>query len=818
MRHAVDRDWRITMSKLAHPTVGSRLLRLDVGSLILAAAVTLLYAALIGYFTLVDVYDRHFFEKEYALIYNGARTLFAAYLFWIVYFSGYVVVRRMAGSPGALSLTLLERLAVGFFVGAAAWTLGMLVLGYAHLYYRAVAFVLTAPIVALSCRHLAATCVELRDAAMRFFRATSLPAAVMLTIVAIAAVFCAALLFVVKGLYPNGGHDYYTHYFYFYTTVVYDHNIWPNNVWYQYFYSKGMGLFFLAMLLTDPLAPSLVTFCFAVATTLAVFSLVQGVRSATLWPWIAVILFLVFYIHTLGTEIYRGNGGWGDFQKPHEVNAAFLVAILWMSTRIAGSSGEARRMWWRACALCAFVIAFLVAISSGLVGGFMLLATAAFFLCGRREDAKAFFGLGVTAGVGLFAVMALNYATTGIPLDVGINWFWPIVDLRRVNEWGTIIDVTWGTYVRNHFWKNRITPLSDAMLPFGQNVLKYDVLWPLFEYTLAAGAVAVAAVAVAWWRTLTVSLGRVGSLSVTNREFEGSAVRSLALVFLFLLAGAIFTVTAGASEPISYVRYSSFALPVLIMASALVWQTAHTAIVATGLFRWLLQYLLPVAVAAGTLCQAYAVDADGFATVVRRSARFASGRYSIYDGYKDQSGWPARMPWGAVHPGMLAAWKEVGRGTRIWSPYIWSYCMLPDCRVEGFQSFSISPHEPEVFFGSAEKAKRILQSEGLNYFFISWDLQDRDVLPCAPLLSVEHIAENLGVKWTDGTSYLLTWLGPGITPLTPEWIAKYREHLKVEISWTRCDENPPHLYYGRKVYEQVLQGKRWGAQIDISWF
>jgi hypothetical protein len=803
---------------LVKPSVGTVVEKIDIKILILAATLTSLYAALIGYFSLVDVYDRHFFEKEYSLIYNGARTLFIAYLFWIVYFSGYVVLRRIVGLPGALSLTLLERLAVGFFVGAAAWTLGMLVLGYAYLYYRLVAFVLTAPIVALSCRHLAATCVELRDATIRFFHATSLPVVIMLAIVAIATVFSAALLFVVKGLYPNGGHDYYTHYVYFYTTVVNDHNIWPNNVWYQYFYSKGMGLFFLAMLLTDPLAPSLVTFCFAVATGLVVFCLVRGARSATLWPWIAVILFLVFYIHTLGTDIYKANGGWGDFQKPQEMNAAFLVAILWMSTRIVGSSGEPRRMWWRACALCAFVIAFLVAISSGLVGAYMLLAAAVFFLYGGREDARAFFGLGVVAGMGLFAVMALNYATTGIPLDVGINWFWPIVDLRRVNEWGTIIDVAWAKHVRDYFWKSRITPFSDAMLPFGQNVLKYDVLWPLFGYTLAAGVVALAAVMIARRRTLTLNLGHVGSLSVTNREFEGSAVRTLALVFLFVLAGAIFAVVAGVSEPISYVRYSSFALPVLVVASALVWQSGHTAIVATGLFRWLLQYLLPIAVAAATLLHAYAVDADGFTAVVKSSVRFASGRYSIYDGYKDQSGWPARMPWGAVHPGMLAAWKEVGRGTRIWSPYIWSYCMLPDCRVEGFQSFSISPHAPEVFFGSAEKAKRILQSEGLNYFFISWDLQDRDVLPCAPLLSVEHIAENLGVKWTDGTSYLLTWLGPGITPLTPEWIAKYREHLKVEISWTRCDENPPHLFLGRKVYEQVLQGKRWGAQIDISGF
>src|SRR5262249_26863057 len=146
----------------------------------------------------------------------------------------------------------------------------------------------------------------------------------------------------------------------------------------------------------------------------------------------------------------------------------------------------------------------------------------------------------------------------------------------------------------------------------------------------------------------------------------------------------------------------------------------------------------------------------------------------------------------------------------------WSYCMLPDCRVEGVGGvFSISPHQAEVWFGSPDTARRILQREGLNYFFVSWDLEDRDLFACSPLLSPEHIAENLGVKWTDGTSYLLTWLAPGVSPLTLDWIGKYRAHIEAAAEGARCDDNP-RLALGRKVYEQVLQGKRWGAEIDIK--
>jgi hypothetical protein len=800
------------------PSTDARPGSLDFKLLAFAAAFTMLYAALIGYFSFVDVYDRHFFENGYSPTYNIARTLFAVYFFWIVYYSGYFILRRIRRSPSALAMTLPERFAAGFFVGFAAWTLVMLLLGYAYLYYRLVAFTLTVPIVALSSHHVSTTYFELRNAAARFFRINSMTTVVLATFMAVGILVVATLLLLIKGLYPAGGHDYYTHYFYFYTTAIENHNIWPNEVWYQYFYSKAMGLFFLSMLLTDPMAPSSVTFCCAVATAYALFSLVQRGRSGTLWPWVAVILFFALYIHTVGTDIYRANGGWGDFQKPHEINSAFLMAILWMSTRISGTSGAERRVWWWSCALCAFTIPFILAISSGLVGLFLVLATVSFFVAGRRDDARAFFGLSVAAGTGLSTVLALNYVTTGVPLDQGLNWFWPIVDLYRVSEWGTIFDMSLHASVARDQWMNKTALFSHQMREFAQNVAKYDTLSLLFWLTGLTSVILLAVLAFARRRTFTLSIGQLGSVSARGHGFEGSAVRAFWLVLLFLLASAIYTIVFGTANAISYARIASFALPLLIAASALIWQMANTAIVGTGALRWLFQYLIPVAVAYGTLDQAYLSDRANIASQVRAALRFARGKYSIYDGYKDQSGWPARLPWGAVHPGMLAAWKEVGPGTRIWSSDVWSYCMLPACRVEGFYSFRVSPHEPEVFIGSPEKARKILQSEGLNYFFISWDLEDWDLLPCAPLLSVEHIAENLGVKWTDGTSYLLTWLGPGVSPLTAEWVARYRAHIKAGVSWARCDENPPYLLFGRKVYEQVMQGKRWGAEIPMSSF
>jgi hypothetical protein len=48
----------------------------------------------------------------------------------------------------------------------------------------------------------------------------------------------------------------------------------------------------------------------------------------------------------------------------------------------------------------------------------------------------------------------------------------------------------------------------------------------------------------------------------------------------------------------------------------------------------------------------------------------------------------------------------------------------------------------------------------------------------SPLFSPDNIAQNLGVRWTDGTTTLLTWLGPGVQPLDKAWLADYRHAVE----------------------------------------
>jgi hypothetical protein len=722
-----------------------------------------LYGLVIFFFVYIDVYNLHFFAPRYALPYNLARIAFTAYLFWIVYFSGATILEKCFKDVPHFALGY--RLPLGFFAGASLWTLSMLVMGYLSLYTWPIVVIITVAIIAVSYPHFC-------DIKRRFVRKIILPHPPTLVAASIAIAF-AVLLLIVKGLYPAGGHDYFTHYFYYYDAVIKNHNVWPNEVWYHYYYDKGMGLFFLGILLTDPLAPSLVTFCFASATAMALFAFVNRFNPGTWWPWMSVILYFALYTTTFGTGIYAANGGWGDFQKPHEVNAAFMIATLWMSVNFLHASAGERKIWWFASALCAFVLAFLTTVSSLLIGLFYVLMTVACLLFRSRENAIVFFGLSVATGAGLLSLLVLNYLTTGLPLDNAVELFWPILNLQRLREWGVIPELLELVSGRSGMFRNSLQPISDEMLTLLHSVVRGEVLKPFLVNTVAAslawGAVCVVVSVFAWSRP-------TASTAAAFPMLQSASLITFGAGLVFGVSLLVVALTAGSVQPISFVRYSSFALPLTIGMAAAMWQLIAASLPRPPWLRMMIGQVVPAVLLVVTLGSAYQSYGAAFVSGVTNAARFVTGRLSIYGAYIDQSGWPA--PASAIQPWALATWKLLGPGTRFWVFDVHTYCMLPGCRPEAFMSFRMSPRSIRIMLGNAMEARDILKQEGLNYFLIAMDDAIRDPLPCTDLFSPDHIAEYLGVKWRDDAHVLLTWLGPGIEPLAPAWLAQYRTHAQ----------------------------------------
>ncbi len=762
------------------------------------------FVGTLAFFTAVDVYENHFFERSYAAGYNAFRLIFAAYFFWLVYVVGRRALSSVAQDP-LVGMRLHERLALGFFVGAAALTIVMLVLGYLSLYWRVAAWAIAVPAIATSYRHFALTVREAGSAMAKHVQDGSWIDRTLSILTIIVVVLAGTILLLVKGLYPQGGHDYYQHYSQFYAAVIDSHGIWPNLFWYEYYYSKGMGVTFLGILLTDALAPSLVAYCFVVATALALYGLVRGFCSQTLWPWLAVVLYLALNVHTLGTGIYFGNGGWGHFQKPHELNSPLMIAVLWMSVCMVRSAGAVRRLWWFSASICAFVVAYILLVSPLIIGLFAALAALYFFFAKSREISWMFLGIATSAGVGLASLLVLNYLTTGLPADVAANIWWPIVDLRRLNDAGMLFDFV-NIAVMRARGAVEGSALTDSfdIFEYVRNAFRFDLLGVL------VGAALVGQLAFMIYRdaVLRRSADNAGTIDASSRQ-AGIVVAA------FFAATAAFTFTVGMLESVSYVRISSFVLPLMIAISAIVGQIITGSVERSPRVRIFAATIAPVLLVCVLLVQAYEQRKPTLVAVLHNALRFVDGRYSIFDAYRDQAGWPL-FNRTAIYPGMYEAWKKIGPGKRIWSFNINSYCMVPGCQFESLLVSSMSKHREEILFGPPENAQQVLRHEGLNYFFVSTRMPIMDVLQCTPLFSPDTIQSHLDVAWTDGTDVLLTWKGEGGKRLSGDWLEKYRKALTQTQHLFDCgDGGSTFAAAGRAVSAEIKKGKRWGAEIAL---
>jgi hypothetical protein len=706
------------------------------------------YVGVVFWFRHVDFYHRHFFDTGVVTFAdNLVRVVFVAILSWLIYAPGAAVVALLSEPDELSKLTSPERAVLGFGVGVGLWHVAMLVLGETGLYYRAVIETLCLVALVASAPHFGSTAIavwrrrkdclcwgDVRNAEM-----------VGAALIAVAGFW----LLLVRGLYPGGNGDYYTHYFHYYLEVLKNHGLAPNDVWYHYYYSKGSGLAFLAMLLTDPEAPALATFVCVLVAAIAIATLSQRLVPRSLWPLAGALIFLLFYLVSLSW-----NGG-GEFQKDHEEVTALISLIAWgMCMERYGPS----RPFLIMIASCA-VAATILTLAAGVMIGVCISLLSLGALLRKRWGELWGYGL-IVAGIAvtMLSLLALNYFATGLGSDQALDLMLRFANFSRLDRWGVIPQVIAVAWIRDNY--AALTP------PFGWDALgqlarfmRLNIIWPILIGPLISGAALIA-----------VNRGR----SRLIRERSGAPFVLSALITLALIVGVVAAIALATaqSQNVSFARFSTFFVPLLLLLAVGVNGWAMTWSVEERINK-LLRLALPAILLVATILwwqetsdwiqHAYAATAN--------SLRFVLGQDSLAKAYSH-----AESPYsfGGINPGALAAARQVPANTPIWSTNVDSYCMVPGCLIESVISFKMSGRLDEILGGEPDLAKRRLQEAGLNYFLFMSNYRILDLLPYSRLFSPETIGNYLGVKWTDGTTFLLTWLGPETSPMGPEILEAYK--------------------------------------------
>lgn len=158
-----------------------------------------------------------------------------------------------------------------------------------------------------------------------------------------------------------------------------------------------------------------------------------------------------------------------------------------------------------------------------------------------------------------------------------------------------------------------------------------------------------------------------------------------------------------------------------------------------------------------------------------------SGEASLYDAIRNQHGRVGRLKWGGIHPSMRILYSGLPPKTRVWSLYNHSYCLLPDCNMQQYFSQITSPRWYDITLGSIEDGKKIMQEEGLNFFFYSRNINTVFGSDAKDQISAfykgfhpENIDSTFGILWTNGWDYLLTWKEQSTAPLDQNFLDSWR--------------------------------------------
>ena len=760
-----------------------------------AAGFVIFFSVIVWWFGFIDVYDRNFFDDGILILTeNLARIGFIFLLAWLIYAPGAAVAAILIGAAEPTP-SPAERVVLGFGLGVGLWHVSLLILGIAGLYYSSVMAGLAAIVVLGSAHHFAAVASAANRALSK--RITGLrhgqgiPETFSTALVAIAAIW----LLLTRGLYPGGGHDYYTHYFYYLLNVLNNHSITPNDVWYHYYYSKGYGLFFLGMLLTDPLGPSLATFCCVVVAAIAMAALAQRIAPGSLWPGCVAALYLSYNL------ISAIRDGGGEFQKDHELVSALIALI---ACGVCMARQAAARCWLAMVASSGIAIA-IVAQPIGVIIAIYLILEALCAVLRRRCTAAWQYGWATVAvGGTIAAILALNYWQTGLASDQSLALMLRFADTARLDRWGVLPQAVIVAWIRDNY--DTVAPESIwALWAMLRQFMRFDRL----EVFFAGPAIVTAIVAVRVFVSRYRNTMTTGSLASIDRGMATEASCRLGSLLAFLIA---ISLAVGRSQHVSFQRSSTFFVPLLLLLGLAVgaWGLSRLPV---SWERWRVSSLLPLLLLSSTTFS-WATDIQWrhrLVQVTENSLRFFVGDYSFADAYSRQD---AAYTHGGINPHALGAWRHVNSGAAIWSTTVNSYCMVPGCWIESIASFKLSPKFDEIVGGPPDKAKELLQAARINYFLITGDVDMLDLLPYSQLFAPDTIGRYLGIKWTDGTAFLLTWNGPDTTPLTPEFFKMYADlRSRPENPWFEFSYLAPQIVAATR----SLRAKAWGTPAVFAW-
>jgi hypothetical protein len=724
-------------------------------------AFVLPFVGLLAWFRVTDVYHSYYFETEsnwIYLIYNGFRTVYSLYLIWLLYYVGSILLHGFSKKGAQLDLRLADELVLCFYAGAAIASAAAFLLGCLSLYYFWILAPATLLLLSASYRSFRAFLARLADWGRdTWARADDAATALARCFALGGTILVVLLLLVLRALPPGGSGDYYTHYFYYFKHVTNSHGLWPNELWYHYYVSKGATLVFWSIVLTDLQAPEIVSFAFVLMAGLAAFSIVRRWCGDSTPAMAAMVVYFSTYVlpRFPGDPTVPYPVHWGEFQKHHEQLASLIASLAWLILVIPRCAGWTLVAWSSFASLLAANVVLFQTTAYPLVLALLGLGTLGWAIR-KQWPMMLCLGSPVVTSTGVLAsLLFLNYWTTGLAAETPMRFFWKYADQGRFSE-------VWSPYLMILLQEGSAPGLGGAWLrsppgvslwQFAKSILRYDHLFKIFIIPKIA-------IIVIW--------SLIGWLLIRGGRPRFDLVRALLLVLGFLAACVPLACVSG--QHISAFRYFSLTVFFINLFGFLAWVTLVELLPGRPAFKKLIYGAFGILAFLTALTTFVRIQTDELTECLL----FSLGRKNLAITYAFKRG---------LLDHVLLATSAVPAGSRVYSFNTHEYCMLPDREVESFVSYALGKDWHEIMFEPPKRARSLLHQQGLDYFLVDLRSQEdprslEDIIQFSPLFCPENIANDLQVAWSEGDLYVLTWPAPGTRPLSESFLARYRHCSK----------------------------------------
>ena len=678
--------------------------------------------ALIAGFTAVSIFIRLFdvagqgFDVNgiKLIAYNFSRIAFAAYIIYFFICLGAFATDRI-GKGSELTLEPVGQIILNFFLGSTLLAVILLLTGFGGKLSLELSFLLVTLII-LAPHHPSSVMRNMSIHGLRLWMlATPKRSAIPITMLWLIMILLVVMVVVARVIFPlTQDADVWEHYLHYYRKVADSGSIAPNNVWYHFFISKGASLFFAGTQAIDLLAAPLISAAFIGAASLAMFDLMRRHLDIT-WAVAGVALFMAYLYGDIGS---------GLLYKHHGVFLSYVIFFMWCLTEYRSLAGATKSTMLVAAVFSSIYIGFYQPVPMAILTAGILLV--GFASAAAKETDTQRLSLYMVAGstTGIFAVLVVNYVTTGMIEHVPIRLFWRLANLERAS---TIVSETGVNYF---LLQNNDSHEVVSMRDWITRAMRWNFLALLLPLYL-----------------LIPTVAAVG-LTLVRRSLEFWQSARIAVICLcFLLPAATF---AALIQIDSVVRLFQFIMPINILLFLVLLRMGTQVFMDSWGRGALVLPLLVILVSVGLL--------RGIESVGKQWSSFLP--YSLGISSLKRTVNQSLAYSGLSLSGASALARLVGPRDRTFvltydsNRFLYS---LPGNGLMSEPSYGIGLGVHALFELPAESIRAHLESQNINFFLLNLQAPLFSSLAFTRLFAAQDLSKNFRVVHEDANIYILTW-------------------------------------------------------------